>query len=144
MMAIMVLGGLAMLNSKQYNDPKIDDRSATPKMKGGGKTACLEPMERKHPKTMRGWRVFWPHKKPKLLKIPVVVQGSVGIHPKPVREQVSTIEPVLQSGQLQYSMMRILVYEMQWNNGQTASIVFKETLELRVVHLQHSINLLHK
>ena len=37
MMAIMILGGLAMLNSKQYNDPTIDDRSTTPKMGGGAK-----------------------------------------------------------------------------------------------------------
>jgi hypothetical protein len=103
MIAIMVLGGLAMLNSKQYNDPKGDELSVIPTMKGENKTTDPELMGKKYPKAMRGWRVFWPYKKLKLLEIPVVVQGSVGIHPKPIRKQVSATEPVFQNGQLQYT-----------------------------------------
>ena len=129
MMAIMVLGGLAMLNSKQYNDPKVDGQSATSTMKGGGKTACPEPMERKHPKTMRGRRVFWPQRKPKPLKNPVVVQGPVGTHSKLIRKQVPAAETEFQDGQLQYAPQAVeakrgnVYWIQQWLNYPSVELI---------------------
>jgi hypothetical protein len=51
---------------------------------------------------MRGWKVFWPYERTKVLKIPVVALGSVGIHPQTGGAQVSTTEVLLQDEQLQY------------------------------------------
>ena len=128
-MAIMVLGGLAMLSGNQYNDPITDEQSVTPTIKRTDKTTCPEPMERKHPKTMRGWGVFWPQRKPKPLKNPVVVQGSVGTHSKLIRQPVPDTETEFQDGQLQYAPQAVeakrgnAYWTQQWFNYPSVELV---------------------
>jgi len=145
MMAIMVLGGLAMLNGNQDNVSKTDERSVTPTMKGTIKTTCSEPMERKHPKTLRGWGVFWPQQRSKPLKNPFVaqgsvgtqsklmnpvgMQGSVGTHSKLIRQPETDTETEFLDGQLQYAPQAVeakrgnAYWTQQWFNYPSVELV---------------------
>ena len=145
MMAIMVLGGLAMLNGNQHNDQKTDGQPVTHTVKETAKPTCPETMEGKHPKTMRGWGVFWPQQRTKplkslfvaqgsvgtqsKLKSPVVMQGSVGTQPKLIKQPATDTEDESQNGQLQYAPQALeakrgnAYWTQQWSNYPIVELV---------------------
>ena len=64
MAAIMVLGGLAMLNSEQYNDTQIvrdqdEELAVFHTIERESTTTNLEPVGKNHTKPLRGWKSSW-------------------------------------------------------------------------------------
>jgi hypothetical protein len=86
-------------------------------------------MERKHPKTMRGWSVFWPQRNPNLLKNISTVQGSVGTNPKLIRNQAPAVETGAQDDQLRNTPQAVKAKQgntqwiQQWLNYPSSELI---------------------